>query len=174
MWILRTRSGEQLNLRRATYGRAHRVEQSASCAWGDTIVGTVRPGNGSYSFVGTNGLTGSTGFAVLRPTHPRYREFVYLAVTKAENIERLALRADGAAYPAVRPNVVSETKIVVPGVGTDLLGYLSTFVAPMLNAMEANKSKTRTLAAQREALLPKLVSGELQVRDVAAFMENTS
>ena len=33
---------------------------------GDTIVGTVRPGNGSFSLVGRDGLTGSTGFAVLR------------------------------------------------------------------------------------------------------------
>ena len=41
---------------------------------GDTIVGTVRPGNGSYSLIGNDGLTGSTGFAVLRPLHPRFRE----------------------------------------------------------------------------------------------------
>ena len=39
---------------------------------GDTIVGTVRPGNGSYSLIGDDGLTGSTGFAVLRPLHPRF------------------------------------------------------------------------------------------------------
>ena len=130
---------------------------------GDTIVGTVRPGNGSYAFIGINGLTGSTGFAVLHPTHPRYREFVYLAATRAENIERLALRADGAAYPAVRPNVVSETEIVVPSVGTYLLDCFSMFVAPVLNRTEANKSESRALAAQRDALLPKLVSGESRV-----------
>src|SRR5262249_34841777 len=39
--------------------RAQRVLRS-----GDTIVGTVRPGNGSYAFVSEDGLTGSTGFAV--------------------------------------------------------------------------------------------------------------
>ena len=38
---------------------------------GDTIVSTVRPGNGSYSLIGNEGLTGSTGFAALRPLHPR-------------------------------------------------------------------------------------------------------
>ena len=38
---------------------------------GDTIVGTVRPGNGSYCLVASDGLTGSTGFAVLRPLHRR-------------------------------------------------------------------------------------------------------
>ena len=34
---------------------------------GDTIVGTVRPANGSYAFIQQENLTGSTGFAVLSP-----------------------------------------------------------------------------------------------------------
>ena len=38
---------------------------------GDTIIGMVRPGNGSYAFVSEDGLTGSTGFAALRPIAPR-------------------------------------------------------------------------------------------------------
>ncbi len=137
--------------------RAKRVLRS-----GDTIVGTVRPGNGSYSFIGPEGLTGSTGFAVLRPIHPRYRELVYLSATSAENIEHLAHRADGAAYPAVRPNVVSETRVIMPSVDTDVLNFFSMTVAPIINRMESNKTESRTLAAQRDALLPKLISGELR------------
>ena len=42
------------------------------------------------------------------------------------------------------------------------------FVAPILNRMEANKSEARTLATQRDALLPKLVSGEVALRVVAS------
>ena len=135
---------------------------------GDTIVGTVRPGNGSYSLIGTDGLTGSTGFAVLRPDHPRYREFTYLAATRVENIDRLATRADGAAYPAVRPSVVSETEVVQPRTGAALLSCFSTLVAPMLNAMEVNRSESHTLSNQRDALLPKLMSGELRASKVSA------
>jgi type I restriction enzyme, S subunit len=82
---------------------------------GDTIVGTVRPGNGSYSFISTDGLTGSTGFAVLRPKETFYRESVYLSATSTENIARLTNLADGAAYPAVRPDVVYATSILFPG-----------------------------------------------------------
>ena len=37
---------------------------------GDTIVGTVRPGNGSFALIDLDDLTGSTGFAVLRPRTP--------------------------------------------------------------------------------------------------------
>ena len=92
---------------------------------GDTVVGMVRPGNGSYAFIGREGLTGSTGFAVLRPSSNFYREWVYLAATDPVNIVRLALRADGAAYPAVLPEVVGETEAAVPSDPDELLKRFS-------------------------------------------------
>ncbi len=59
--------------------RAQRVLRSS-----DTIVGTVRPGNGSYALIAEEGLTASTGFAVLRPRKSEYAEIVYLAGTAQE------------------------------------------------------------------------------------------
>ena len=130
---------------------------------GDTIVGTVRPGNGSYSLVGGDGLTGSTGFAVLRPIHYRYRELVYLATTTPDNIEWLAHRADGAAYPAVRPEIVSESQVAIPTSDTGVLDWFSTTVGSVLDKIESTERESRTLVAQRDALLTKLVSGEVRV-----------
>ena len=130
---------------------------------GDTIVGTVRPGNGSYSFVGIDGLTGSTGFAVLRPSHSRFRELVYLAATAHDNIEYLAHRADGAAYPAVRPEIVAKAEVAIPTAETDILDWFSTTVGSILHKVEATKTESRPLASQRDTLLPKLVSGEIKM-----------
>ena len=130
---------------------------------GDTIVGTVRPGNGSYSFIGRNGLTASTGFAVLRPNHPKYRELVYLAATIPSNIERLAHMADGAAYPAVRPEVVCETDLAIPNAASEPLHYFSNFAGSILDSIESTKAESLDLAAQRDALLPRLVSGETRI-----------
>ena len=135
--------------------RARRVLRS-----GDTVVGTVRPGNGSFSLIGKDGLTGSTGFAVLRPLHPRSRELVYMAATASDNIEWLSHRADGAAYPAVRPEVVSKTEVVIPPTETGVLDWFSMIAGPLLDKMESTKTESLFLAAQRNTLLPKLVSGE--------------
>ena len=135
--------------------RARRVLRS-----GDTVVGTVRPGNGSFSLIGKDSLTGSTGFAVLRPLHPRSRELVYLAATASDNIEWLSHRADGAAYPAVRPEVVSKTEVVIPPTETGVLDWFSMIAGPLLDKMESTKTESLFLAAQRNTLLPKLVSGE--------------
>ena len=130
---------------------------------GDTIVGTVRPGNGSYSLVGKNGLTGSTGFAVLRPQQHRFRDLVYLAATDPENIEWLAHRADGAAYPAVRPEVVAESQVVTPVERTDLLHCFSEMSGPLLDKIEGNQTERQSLMALRNELLPNLVSGQLRL-----------
>ncbi len=130
---------------------------------GDTIVGTVRPGNGSYAYVGEPDLTGSTGFAVLRPTVERDQVVVWCAATSPDNIERLAHLADGGAYPAVRPEAVLSTEIVVPS--PEILSAFAQMVTPLLEQIEANKIESRTLVASRDALLPKLMSGELRVRD---------
>jgi type I restriction enzyme S subunit len=128
---------------------------------GDTVVGTVRPGNGSYALISEDGLTGSTGFAVLRPSTPQCAQFVYLAATAVENIDALAHLADGGAYPAVRPEVVATTPVVRPD--DEVLRRFSLASGPLLAKMTHNEREARTLAALRDALMPKLISGELRI-----------
>lgn len=136
---------------------------------GDTIVGTVRPGNGSFAIVAEEGLTGSTGFAALRPLSSHYREFTYLAATSAANIDSLTHLADGAAYPAVRPEVVAATKVVLP---TDAIAkYFSSFVAVLFDRRTLNERESKALTHLRDSLLPKLISGELEI-DASKPREN--
>ena len=133
---------------------------------GDTIVGTVRPGNGSFALIDRDDLTGSTGFAVLRPTDPVTREIVWCAATSHDAIDRLAHLADGGAYPAVKPMAVLDTPVVLPDVpDASVRMAFSSLTAPLLDRLQANQREARTLGTLRDALLPKLVSGELRVRD---------
>lgn len=150
--------------REAAPSRAQRILRP-----GDTVVGTVRPGNRSFALIAQQGLTGSTGFAVLRPSSPTFREFVYLAATANDAIDYLAHRADGAAYPAVRPDVVSGIVCIAPP--DPVVGAFAIAVAPMIDRMAANREESRTLAATRDLLLPKLMSGELRVRDAERLAE---
>jgi type I restriction enzyme S subunit len=135
---------------------------------GDTIVGTVRPGNGAYALIGREGLTGSTGFAVLRPKRKTDREFIYLAATQRSVIDHLAHLADGAAYPAVRPQVVAgvETTLADP----DVRSAFSQITGPLLDRIELNRFQSGTLAALRDLLLPKLMSGEIRIRDAEKLL----
>lgn len=140
---------------------------------GDTIVGTVRPGNKSFALIGDEGMTGSTGFAVLRPLERDFRDSVYLAATSPENIERLTHLADGAAYPAVRPDVVLASPITVPteAVMSRVLHDFSNAVSGWLDLVEHNKRESQTVAQLRDTLLPKLISGELRIVDAEKFID---
>lgn len=129
---------------------------------GDTIIGTVRPGNGSYALIPQDGFTGSTGFAVLRPLKAAYTEFVYLAATAPASIEMLSHLADGGAYPAVRSEVVATTPVVKPP--AELLERFSHLAAPLLEKVAHNERESRTLAELRNTLLPRLISGEIRVK----------
>jgi len=173
VWSKQTRPPEinYVDLSNTKWGRieavtAHKATDSPSRAQrvlrtGDTIVGTVRPGNGSYAFISEDGMTGSTGFAALRPITTRHAEFVYLAATASDNIDALAHLADGAAYPAVRSEVVAATPIVRPG--DEVFVQFSRFAGPLLEKTAQNECESRTLAALRDTLLPKLISGEVRV-----------
>ena len=128
---------------------------------GDTIIGTVRPGNNSYALVGRSGLTGSTGFAVLRPKHNRYREFVYLASTNLQNIKRLAHHADGAAYPAVSSEIIMNTSVASSN--DNVLDQFSCMISPLINKILKIDAEAHVLSNLRDVLLPKLMSREIQL-----------
>jgi len=130
---------------------------------GDTIVATVRPGNGSFALIDEDGLTGSTGFAVLRPREATDRTFVWCAATSSGNIERLALLADGGAYPAVRPDEIGATPVLLSD--PDIRSAFSRLADPLLDKSNGNKRASCKLASLRDTLLPRLISGEIRVRD---------
>ena len=141
--------------------RARRVLRS-----GDTIIGTVRPGNRSFAYIHAppGNLTGSTGFAVLRPSAIETTEFVYLAATQDSSIEHLTHVADGGAYPAIRPDVVSALRCVIPV--PEVLEAFHGVTAPLLENVCENQRRARTLASLRDTLLPRLISGQLRLPDV--------
>jgi len=136
---------------------------------GDTIVGTVRPGNRSFALIGEADLTGSTGFAVLRPSTQEWLEFIYLVATSESNIERLAHLADGGAYPAVRPEVVVQENMAIPAQA--VAQTFHQYVQPLFAKILANRESAKFLAELRDTLLPKLLFGELSISDAAIESE---
>ncbi|EGQ9972869.1 restriction endonuclease subunit S [Vibrio vulnificus] len=147
-----------------TYGfdeapsRARRILNS-----GDTIIGTVRPGNRAFAFIGETEkpLTGSTGFAVLSPKEEFWTSFVYLATTNDDAIDEYARLADGGAYPAIKPEVVADTPCVLPT--KDIAQKFWQLTGAMLKKAHQARLENEELAKTRDTLLPKLLSGEINV-----------
>jgi type I restriction enzyme S subunit len=76
----------------------------------------------------------------------------------------LTAHAEGSAYPAVRPDTFENAPLVIPP--PDILKEFEKIVAPWLAQVAHNIRESRTLAALRDTLLPKLLSGELRVKNL--------
>ncbi|QLF94900.1 restriction endonuclease subunit S [Pseudomonas sp. ABC1] len=138
---------------------------------GDTIIGTVRPGNRSFAFIANaaKNFTGSTGFAVLRPKSSESMEFVYLAATSDANIEYLTHIADGGAYPAIRPEVVAGLATTIPP--TQILLAFHQIAKPLFASLAGNHEQAQTLTQLRDTLLSRLISGQLRLPEAERVVE---
>lgn len=131
---------------------------------GDIIWATVRPNRKQYSFIARplNNTIVSTGFAVLRANKVS-SEFLYYSVTTNSFTSYLVNHATGAAYPAVNTNDFKNADILVPP--ESLLMSFDTLVSSCILQSQALKKKNNNLKQQRDMLLPKLISGKINITD---------
>jgi len=80
--------------------------------------------------------------------------------------------ADGGAYPAVRPELVAQTPMVVAE--PVVRRAFSEICAPLLDRIESNKRENRTLSAIPDLLLPKLMFGEIRIKDAEKMVESVA
>lgn len=141
-------------------GRAKRIVRS-----GDVLWSCVRPNRRSCAMIvkPRENTVASTGFAVLRAggisTH-----YLYQHVRADQFVSYLVNRATGAAYPAVKAADFKEAKVIVPQ--KDILSAFDKAAAPMRSLIHRLDRKNANLRAQRDLLLPKLVSGEIDVSNI--------
>jgi type I restriction enzyme S subunit len=74
--------------------------------------------------------------------------------------------ADGGAYPAISPDIIVATECVAPK-ETVLKAFHQT-VSTMMEMYDANNLANSVLADARDTLLPKLLSGELDIQEIEA------
>ena len=139
-------------------GRARRLVKH-----GDVIWSSVRPANRAYCLIlePLANMVASTGFAVISPKPAAPYSFVHLAVTSASFVEQMAAVAKGAAYPATSFDDFAKARVLLPT--ADLLSRFHGNCEPMVRRAHQLMKVNYALAAQRDALLPRLISGKLSV-----------
>ncbi|WP_350608524.1 restriction endonuclease subunit S [Pseudoalteromonas sp. MER144-MNA-CIBAN-0113] len=127
----------------------------------DTIIGVVRPANRSFAYVNEDNLTGSTGFAVVRANNQNCRAFAYFSLTNDDCIQEFTRIADGAAYPAIKPEDVAKTYCVYSN--NKILDAFESIAGNIMSGVARNQTQTKTLTKLRDTLLPKLIAGEITI-----------
>lgn len=129
---------------------------------GDIIWGMVRPNLCSYALVmhPNERDVFSTGFAVISSKKVPF-SYLYCLVTEESFIGYLVNCTNGAAYPAVKPIHFEEAKILKPV--DKILNQFHSIAEPIYRKIEALDKMVISLAEARDRLLPKLMSGEVEV-----------
>ena len=112
----------------------------------------------------------STEFLLVSPRAEASREFIYGFLSSeafADVFETLVTGTSGS-HQRVKPEGLLSMNIVVPG--KSVIHHFSKVVQPLLARTDRAREESQTLAAFRDALLPKLVSGELRVTDVGPLI----
>ena len=86
-------------------------------------------------------------------------EFIYSFI--ASGIARIVAAGTGGAQQHINKEIVDNFDFIFPG--TELVDEFTQIVKPMFAQIALLAFKNRTLADLRDALLPRLISGELQI-----------
>ena len=97
-------------------------------------------------------LTGKTGFSV---------EWLYLmfSMTKVDSI------VTGAVQPKISQSNLKKIALIIPPL--DVLSSFDRIIQPMFVKLRNNRLENMRLAELRDFLLPRLMSGEIDVSDIA-------
>ena len=95
------------------------------------------------------------------PTHERYARLLQYWLRSDAYWELVTGRGAGTTRVSLNAKVLSEFPLVVPS--ASLLDAFGAQVGSLRTRVVANAEDSRILAAQRDALLPRLVSGDVRV-----------
>ena len=133
---------------------------------GDLLFGAMRPYYHKVCIAPFDGTTRTTAF-VLHPKRENDFSFAALLLHDAATIDFATRNSTGSTIPyAVWSGSLEEMTITLPA--SSVLNVFDKIVRPLFMRVIQPYFESRALAALRDALLPKLVSGELQANRLMA------
>lgn len=135
----------------------------------DIVFSTVRPNQRHYGII-SNPLPNmlcSTGFVVIRSKNPLVcNELIYLCITENEFIEKMQQLAEQSTstFPSIKPTDLNMCEIPCPK--DESTRSFTELLKSMFAKIAANNQENVSLARIRDSLLPKLMSGEIDVSEV--------
>ena len=135
---------------------------------GDTLVARITPclENGKTAYVDfllpDQIGWGSTEYIVMRPMPPLPNEFAY-CLARSARFREFAIQNMTGTSDRQRVPAKALSQFLLPSPPEPIAARFGKVVQPLFSRASEAVSESRTLAALRDALLPKLVSGEMKV-----------
>jgi type I restriction enzyme S subunit len=142
---------------------APEIESNKFCfKRGEILFGKLRP---YFHKVGVAPIDGvcSTDILVVAPKSADWFGFTLCHFSSDELVKHADATSTGTKMPRTNWSDLAKYEVVLPD--EKIARRFNTWVKPIVNRIIAGVEEGRTLAAARDALLPKLLSGEVSVPD---------
>ena len=115
----------------------------------------------------------STEFLILKPKLPVDCMFLYNLCRSPEFTDKFAVRALGTSgsHQRVKPDDFLNMSLIIPT--KSLLNGFQKKVSPLVNICNTLRLKNANLRQTRDLLLPKLISGEIDVSELDIIKDST-
>lgn len=130
----------------------------------EKLILTGRVGTLGEIFISNREVWISDNVLMIKPNEDRVFHAVYFLL-KNMDFENLNV---GSTQPLVTQTDLKNIEIELPD--NDILDYFATWCESAFNKIEQNDSQISTLSKMRNTLLPKLMSGEIPVKDAERFV----
>lgn len=132
----------------------------------DVVFSTVRPNQRHFGIIREplENMLASTGFAVVRSKYSYVsNELLYLCLTENSFIEKVQQLAEQSTstFPSIKPSDLGTCEIPCP-----IDQHLSETLNSIFAYIASNQRENNSLAILRETLLPRLMSGDLDVSNI--------
>ncbi|SEH13669.1 restriction endonuclease subunit S [Thermoleophilum album] len=109
---------------------------------------------------------------ILRAEHPRYQRYLFFWLDQDWMTQEIISLNSNSAQPGINQQGVRSLPCLIPP--DPVLDAFDRLLMPLTDRLFSACLESRTLAALRDTLLPKLISGELLVKDAERFLERVA
>ena len=139
------------------------TSQTTACHKGDTLISNIRPYFKKIVYC-EDDCGCSTDVLCFKPVHPRYTAYLFSTLYADSFFDFMVAGAKGTKMPRGDKQQIMTYPVVLP-LEKDLNEF--NFVAtPILTQIYSNRTESERLSAIRDTLLPKLISGEIDVSGI--------
>lgn len=135
---------------------------------GDILFGKLRPYFHKVGIAPVDGVC-STDIVVVAPKSPEWSAFVAATVSSDQFVSHADRTSTGTRMPRTSWKSMSQYPICIPP--SQLVLAYQEAVQPVLDKIVVNIHSNIALASLRDALLPKLISGEIRIADAVQAVE---
>lgn len=137
--------------------------QTTACHKGDTLVSNIRPYFKKIVYC-EDECGCSTDVLCFTPVQPKYASYLFSTLFADKFFAFMVAGSKGTKMPRGDKQQIMSYPVTLPS--DDELDDFNALALPILAQLHSKKAENKSLEAARDALLPKLISGEIDVSTI--------